>query len=120
MAEAEAAAGRAEELEAVIDDPSPEMDWRQVKAKVLARRGEHAEAQRLAREAVAQGDVTDLLDATAGAYADLGEVLELAGKHDDAAAAREEALERYERKGNVVRAQCVRTRLTKLRETAPR
>ena len=116
LEEAEAWAGRGEELESSSDNPSPEMDWRQVKAKVLARRGEHAEAQRLAREAVAAGDATDVLDAQGGAYADLAEVLQLAGKHDEAAAALEQALGRYERKGNLVSAQRVRTRLARLRD----
>jgi hypothetical protein len=48
-----------------------------VRAKVLARRGEHAEADRLAREAVALSDETDQLDTQGDAYADLAEVLEL-------------------------------------------
>ena len=86
------------------------MLWRQVKAKVLARRGEHAEAERLAREAVAIGDETDMLDAQGDAYADLAEVLLLAGKPDEAAGALEQALERYERKGNLVSAERARTR----------
>ena len=59
--EAEAWARRAAELGA-SDDAWTEMLWRHVKAKVLARRGEHAEAERLAREAVAIGDETDQLD----------------------------------------------------------
>ena len=76
-----------------------QMLWRQVRAKVLARRGEHAEAERLAREAVAICEETDMLDAQGDAYADLAEVLLLGGKADEAAAALEQALERYERKG---------------------
>jgi tetratricopeptide (TPR) repeat protein len=118
--EAEASAERGAELESSSDDPWPEMDWRQVKAKVLGRRGEHAEAERLGREAVATGDATDLLDATAGAYADLAEVLQLAGKPDEATAALEQALDRYARKGNVVMAERVRTRLAQLRAAVPR
>ena len=50
---------------------------------------------------------------------DLAEVLSLAGKPDEAAAALEQALERYERKGNLVSAQRSRTRLAELREAAP-
>ena len=38
------------------DDAMTQMLWRQVRAKVLARRGELAEAERLAREAVAIGE----------------------------------------------------------------
>ena len=39
-----------------------------------------------------------MLDAQGDVYADLAEVLLLAGKPDEAAAALEQALERYERK----------------------
>ena len=80
------------------------MLWRQVRAKVLARRGEHAEAERLAREAVAIGEKTDMLNAQGDAYADLAEVLLLGGQADEAAAALEQALDRYERKENLVMA----------------
>ena len=54
------------------------------------------------------------------AYADLAEVLLLAGKPDEAAAALEQALERYERKGNLVSAQRARARLAELQDAAPR
>ncbi len=113
LEEAGSWADRAAEL-VDADDLSKQMLWRHVKGKVLARRDEHAEAQRLAREAVTIGDDTELLDAQADAYADLGEVLLLGGKHDDAAVALEQALVRYDRKGNLVSAQRVRTRLTEL------
>jgi class 3 adenylate cyclase/tetratricopeptide (TPR) repeat protein len=117
--EADAWAGRAAELSA-SDDPWKAKRWRQVRAKVLARRGQHAEAERLAREAVAGSDETDSLDAQGDAYADLGEVLLLGGKSDEAAAALEQALERYERKGNVVPAQRVQARLADLEHAGPR
>ena len=108
--EADAWAGRAIELGA-SDDAVTQMLWRQVRAKVLARRGEHAEAERLAREAVAIGEETDVLNWQGDAYADLAEVLLLGGKADEAAAALEQALDRYERKGNLVMAQRTRDRL---------
>jgi Tetratricopeptide repeat len=38
------------------DDVTTQMLWRQVRAKVLARRGEDEEAERVARKAVAIGD----------------------------------------------------------------
>ena len=119
LEEADASAGRAAELGAT-DDMWTQMLWRQVRGKVLARRGEHAEAQLHAREAVTIGDDTDLLDAQGGAYADLAEVLLLTGKPDEAAAALEQALERYGRKGNLVSTQRVQTRLAKLHDAAPR
>jgi tetratricopeptide (TPR) repeat protein len=102
------------------DDAITQMLWRQARAKVLARRGEHAEAQRLAREAVTIGDDTDLLDTQGGAYADLAEVLLLGGKPDETAAALEQALDRYERKGNRVSTQRAQTRLAELQAAASR
>jgi len=101
-------------------EPLPQMLWRQLRAKLLARRGEHAEAEWLAREAVALGEDTDMLDAQGNAHADLAEVLLLAGKPPEAASALEQALERYERKGNLASAQRVKARLTELQDAAPR
>ena len=111
--ETETWAGRAAELGA-SDDRLTQMLWRQVKAKVLARRGEHAEAERLARQALAIGEETDLLNDVADAYADLGEVLALAGRADEATAAFAEALARYERKENLVMTERTRARLAKM------
>jgi tetratricopeptide (TPR) repeat protein len=119
LEEADAWAGRAAELGA-SDDAYTQMLWRQVRAKVLARRGEHAEAERLAREAVVIGEETDMLDAQGDTYADLAEVLLLGGKADEAGVALEQALERYERKGNLVSARRAQTRLAELHAAAPR
>ena len=85
---------------------------RQVRGKVLARRGEHDEAERLAREAVALAAETDMLNAHAGALIDLAEVHALAGQ--DARAALERALALYEHKGNLVLAERTRSRLAEL------
>ncbi len=117
--EADAWAGRAEEVGA-SDDAFTQMLWRQVRAKVLARRGEYAEAELLAREAVAIADKTDLLTGQGDANADLAEVLLLTGKPDEAATALGQALERYERKGNRVSTQRVQTRLAELQDAALR
>src|SRR6266540_5681129 len=110
LEEADAWAGRAVELGA-SDDAFTQMLWRQVRAKVLARRGEHGEAERLAREAVAIGEATDFLNGRGDACADLAEVFELAGQRDEATAALEEALALYERKGNLVMAERTKDRL---------
>ena len=93
------------------------MLWRQVRAKVCARRGEHVEAERLAREAVAIGEGTDVLNCAGrrarrprrGAHCS-------SGNAGEAAAALEQALDRYERKGNLVMARRTRDRLAALRE----
>jgi hypothetical protein len=63
---------------------------------------------------VAIGEETDLLDAQGDTYADLGEVLSLADRAQEAASALEQALDRYERKGNLVMAGRTRERLESL------
>ena len=79
-----------------------------------------AEAERLAREAVAVSERTDLLNEQCLALWDLGEVLAAAGRPDDAAAAFEQALDRCQRKKNLALARQVRERLAELRaETQP-
>ena len=117
--EAEAWAARAADL-GESDDVLKEMLWRQVRAKVLARRGAHAEAERLAREAVAMGEDIESLNGQGDANADLAEVLLLGGRRDAAAAALEAAIERYERKENRVSAQRARVRLAELRDPPER
>jgi tetratricopeptide (TPR) repeat protein len=107
-------ATRAANFDPGLDEGLTQMLWRQVRAKVLAQRGEHAEAEELAREAVALGEQTDFLDAQGDAYADLAQVLAMTGRSGDAAAALEQALARYERKENVVVAERVRARLAEL------
>jgi class 3 adenylate cyclase len=89
--------------------------WRQVQARVDSHRGRHEEAETLAREAVAMIEQTDALNFQAGALSDLAEVLTAAGRAGEAAAALDQALERYERKGNVSAAGQVRPRLEALR-----
>jgi tetratricopeptide (TPR) repeat protein len=118
LEEADAWAGRGAELGA-SDDAITQMLSRQVRAKVLARRGDTAEAERLAREAVAVGEQTDMLNAQGDTHADLAEVLLLAGGPDQTAAALEQALERYERKGNRVSTQRAQTRLAEFQDGAP-
>ena len=66
------------------DDRLTQMLALQTRGKVHARRSDHAEAQRLAREAVAIGDQIDLLNYVGDAYADLAEVLVLADEPKEA------------------------------------
>jgi tetratricopeptide (TPR) repeat protein len=119
LEEADFWAGRAAELGA-SEDAATQRLWRQAKAKVQARRGEHAEAERIAREAVAIGDGTDDLNGQGNACADLAEVLALGRRPDEAAAAFEQALARYVRKGNLVSAQRIRARIADHQSAAPR
>jgi class 3 adenylate cyclase/tetratricopeptide (TPR) repeat protein len=98
--EAHAAAARAEEL-GDRDDIATQVLWRSVRSGVLARRGEHEQAQQLADEAVALVETTDSPDFRGFAHADRGTVLALGGRWEDAAAAFGEALEAFDRKGSV-------------------
>jgi class 3 adenylate cyclase/tetratricopeptide (TPR) repeat protein len=96
------------------EDVTTQTVARQVQAKVLARRGEHGKAETMAREALALVEVTDGLLSRGDALADLGEVLELGGRTDEAAEALREALALYERKGATALVAKTRERLAAL------
>jgi class 3 adenylate cyclase/tetratricopeptide (TPR) repeat protein len=108
--EAEPLAHRARELANEQDVWSQAM-WRQVLALVLAYRGEYAEAVQLGREAVAILEPTDSLTEQGQALVDLAEVLAAAGRNDEARVCLGQALDRYERKKNLVMAERIRERL---------
>jgi tetratricopeptide (TPR) repeat protein len=108
----------------VPEDADAQVGWRRVRAKLLARRGELDEAERLGREAVTIASGTDYLDAHAKAVADLAEVFRLAGRPKESGAASREAIRLYEQKGNVVAAQRLRGLLRRaaergLKQTGP-
>ena len=108
--EAERLAGTSAEL-TPADDVITQAMWRGVRATVLAGRGERTDAERLAREAVALADRTDFLNDRGEARLVLATVLSKADRREEAKAAREEALDLYELKGNVVAAEQVRAAL---------
>ncbi|MGN6799806.1 MAG: ATP-binding protein, partial [Gaiellaceae bacterium] len=89
---------------AAPDDRVSQALWRQVRAKIYARAGRAAEAERLAREAVALLSETDMLDYHARAVADLAEVLGAVDQHEEASNELARAIELFEAKGNLVRA----------------
>jgi hypothetical protein len=93
-----------DEAEAVgaADDVITQMLILQVRAKILARRGEFAAAERLAREAVAWGEPTDAFEVKANAYRDLAIVLGAAAKGNDALDALDRARALYAEKGHTV------------------
>jgi tetratricopeptide (TPR) repeat protein len=101
-------------------DASAQALWRQTQALVHARRGNHTQAEQLAREAVAITERTDALNNQGDALCDLAEVLQAAGRSDEAAAALAQALERYEHKKNLAMSAQVRDRLVELRDPATR
>jgi tetratricopeptide (TPR) repeat protein len=111
--EAEAAALQSRAA-ATSDDANAQASWRTALAKVLARRGEHEEAERLAAEALAYTERTDELNNQAHVHLDAAEVYRLSGRRDEAEAALREALARFERKGNAVMAEQTRGFLDEL------
>jgi tetratricopeptide (TPR) repeat protein len=112
--EAEPLAQRGRELGAE-DDLVTQALWRQVQALVDAHRGEHAEAERLVREAISVTERMDGLNYQGDVLCDLAEVLAAAGRTDEAAAALEQALDRYGRKKNLAMVAQVTPKLEKLR-----
>jgi class 3 adenylate cyclase/tetratricopeptide (TPR) repeat protein len=93
--------------------------WRQVRAVVLARRGQTAEAEELVHDAVARSEQSEQLNSRAQAMADLGEMLALGGRPDAAAEAMAQAQELWERKGNRVSARRAQAQAEKLRRSGP-
>ena len=97
------------------EDVATQALWRQVQALIHAHRGEHAPAERLAREALAITERADSLTWQGDALRDLATVLAAAGRTDEAAAALEQALDRYERKKNLAMVAQVTPKLEELR-----
>ena len=102
------------ERAAAADDVFSQSGWRSIRAKTLARRGDFAAAEPLARAAEALVQPTDFLNHVAEPMEDLAEVLTLAGRPDDAREPLMRALTLYGRKGNVVMAERTRALLDTL------
>ncbi len=111
--EAEALARRTAEL-AMVDDFDPIFRWRAVLARVLAQRGEFVEAEKLAREAVDIVEQTDWHLHRGEAFAALGEVLELAGRANEARVVYEQAVEAFELKGSLPDTEATHQRIAAL------
>jgi len=116
--EAERFAAKSRELSAE-DDFASQASWRLARARVLADRGEFEESLRLADEAVAINERTDYISWQGDAHEVRGSILEAAARGDDAREAYETALDRFERKGNVVAAARVRARLEHIGSDEP-
>ena len=112
-AEADRLARRCAAL-ATADDAWPQAAWRQVRARVLAARGQSGRALDLARDAVEIAMTTDHPNLQADSLVDLALVHEAGGGREDAVTAVTSALGIYEAKGNVVRARETRDLLARL------
>jgi class 3 adenylate cyclase/tetratricopeptide (TPR) repeat protein len=113
LAQTLAAQGRPDEAERFIEasreaaggeDLSAQMVWQGLRARILAARGQLEEAEALARSAVALAARTDFLNQHADALLELAVVLDHGGRTPEVRAAVGEALDLYQRKGNLVNA----------------
>jgi DNA-binding SARP family transcriptional activator len=93
------------------DDLAASLSWEPVRSKILARKGEFAAAERLARETVGRVRQTDSPSRQADCLLALAEILSLAGRQVDASASVREATALLERKGNLVSAERARALL---------
>jgi class 3 adenylate cyclase/tetratricopeptide (TPR) repeat protein len=104
----------AEEVLAVVDgivlsdDVDPQVRRRWVRARILARRGELAAAERLAREAVEVAAATDYTVLHGVALLALADVLRAAGSEAESNGALRAALVLFEQKGNLPAAERTR------------
>ncbi len=96
------------------DDVISQALWRSVRARVIARDDRFDEAVELANEAVELLGTTDGIVERGDALLALADVLELAGRTQDAEDAIAEALALYERKGNEISARTAREALAGL------
>jgi class 3 adenylate cyclase/tetratricopeptide (TPR) repeat protein len=93
---------RMTETSAGAEDVHSQALWRGARAKIVARQHGSAEAVELAREGVRLAGRTDNLNARADALLDLAETMRLAGEDMERPAILREAMQLYEKKGNVV------------------
>ena len=90
------------ERTAASDDLSAQITWRAERARLLARRGEVADAKRIGAEAVRISAGTDWLAEHGDTLVSQAEVLQWAGEPAEAADALREAVSLYERKGHTI------------------
>jgi predicted ATPase/class 3 adenylate cyclase len=117
LAETSYAQGREEEAErfaamseqlAGQKDVASQIGWRTIRARVLARHGSLDDAESLARDALELAEGTDNLGSQGSALVALAEVLEVAGRSEEAGPLLDRARELFRRKGNAVAAEKTR------------
>jgi class 3 adenylate cyclase len=127
LAEALYELGRDDEAQEILDlvaqiaqsdDVEPQLRLRTVGARLLARRGDHEAAVRLARQGIELASTTDYLDLNAQAHLALAEVLRASGSPGETDALRA-ALDFYERKESVPMIDFTRTLLTAAAAASP-
>jgi tetratricopeptide (TPR) repeat protein len=108
------------ERSAIEDDVDAQVRLRAVRARVLSRRGEHVEAESLARDAVDRAWKTDYPILRGISLDTLAEVLERTGRVLEATEALERAITVHEAKGDVSSANRDRRAMAELRSAKTR
>jgi predicted ATPase/class 3 adenylate cyclase len=104
---------------ASTDDVVSQFLWRCVRAKLLARDGQHDAADAVLAEAMTMVGASDWLNGQGDGFMDLAEIRRLAGRTAEAIAALEQAAERFNAKGNLVSARRAAEFAADLGEPAP-
>jgi class 3 adenylate cyclase/tetratricopeptide (TPR) repeat protein len=102
---------------ATIADADAQARWRNVRAKIAARRGDVDLALQLNAEAAEYLERSDYLDLRGDVLLARAEVLALAGRFEEAAENITEAVRMYRQKGNIVSAERAQAELDQLRES---
>jgi class 3 adenylate cyclase/tetratricopeptide (TPR) repeat protein len=97
------------------DDFETISGWRAARARALADLGQHADAERFARQALDAVAPTEAIETQARVWSSLGYVMASAGRTEEALEAYGEALDRFEKKGNLPSAERVRSTIATLR-----
>ena len=79
-------------------DLEPQIGWRCVRARVLAKRGQHEQSEELVRSALALVEPTEFLSLQADVLVDLATVLADSGRQQEAIPPLEDAIDRRRRK----------------------
>ncbi len=110
---------RAERM-AAHDDLDAQVKWRLARVESLLASGDLAEAERLAREAIAAAEPSDTTLLLADALASLGAVMRAARAPTEAVSPITRAIQLYEAKGDVVSAERQHAALRVIRDTERR
>jgi len=89
------------EAAAADDDVDAQVLWRGIRAPILARAGQIAEAEALARAAHERARQTEMPELQGFALTELASALQLAGRIDEARAAMADAIAVYAKKGDI-------------------
>jgi tetratricopeptide (TPR) repeat protein len=99
---------RLAEKSAAPNDIEAQVQWRCIRAPILARAGALEEAEALMRAAVDMAKQTEAPDLLASSWSELATVLHLRGQQHEARQALDEALRIYDAKGDRMAAQRLR------------